>query len=104
VHASACYYGADNPAYTARDCYDDGAAAAQSAYMGEHDTTLETNEKLEDLTGVGERAFFRADSLVMGGAVYVQRGNLIAVTSLVGVPTSPKSCLIALARQVFAAR
>lgn len=99
VTVSGCEYTGGGAADdTELDCFDGGAATAKVFYDGEHNVTLFGDQTLEDLTGVGDKAFFRFSATLMQGEVYVLKGNQIGQAHFnEAASAAVKQCLINLA-------
>lgn len=96
---------AGQQAVTSRYCFTD-AATATGFFSGEHDRMPSVmGETQTDLTGLGDRAFYRAQVDQSTTSVYVLKGNLIAMAEVDVVTTSTeaavKECLITLTNEIL---
>ena len=96
--------GSDDVGGLERHCFAD-AATANLFFQATHDAELSSLETQVDLTGVGDKAFYRAAALIESADVYVLKGNWVAVASdNVTGGADKKDCLVTLANAVLAAK
>jgi hypothetical protein len=101
--SSVCdyYEGNGQVATISRNCIKDGPSAANLFYDAEHD---KPNQTIEELTGVGDRAFIRYDDASTSAELFYQKGSeVVVVRSLTTADHSvSKPQLLALAQLVLA--
>jgi hypothetical protein len=98
---SSCQYDIGS---SERLCFPDGPAAAQAFYDNERKPEGgQTTE--EDLTAVGDKAFYRETIVINEAFVYALKGQIMVDVQYGGVATAgaAKACLIDLANQVLSA-
>jgi hypothetical protein len=98
--------GAGQQAVVARYCFLDAATAAQFL-TGERDRGLSAGNGTEtDLTGVGDRAFYRRYVDQKTTSVYAVKGNVLAMVEVdivtLSTEAAVKQCLLTLTNEVLA--
>jgi hypothetical protein len=93
------------PFQVSQACYKEGARLAKILYNQEHDSPQEPITTQEDLSGVGDSAFYRYTEARTEGALYVLKGNLlVSMSDYAGTGSdATKLCMTTIAQQVLAA-
>jgi hypothetical protein len=105
-HSSICRLqdGSDDVGGLERHCFGN-ASDANLFYTATHDAALSSLETQTDLTGVGDKAFYREAPSIDQAKVYVLQGNLIAVAADNATGGANKQdCLVTLAEAILAAQ
>jgi hypothetical protein len=101
--SSVCDYSGGDGAQIVRMCF--ASSAEASFYYSNEHKKMETGVTVTDLTGIGDMAFMRVDSMLMSTKIYAIKANLMTVLTTswaAGAQMAAQTCLTTLSNETLA--